>query len=257
MEAKARLVAAIVMSILSCGAHAGGDTGYDKQLARLEDSKTLQAWRMYASAGDAEKQERLAELLLDPRAPARKASRLEGAHFLLQAATSGRTKSMLKLADALNKGGFGFKKLPDAARCWSGTPTDFETRLACLGLTDFRDPRARVPCNDLTSMREGLPPGRTTGATMARLCLANKTPALLIPGPPPGKDAIERGHLYAQYGIEWVITGDVYEDEFEKYRYEFNKTVVADIEAKRGRGYMEKLSNDIETRMSRRHRGRK
>ncbi len=250
MEARAKRFAAVVMSILSCGAHAVGNAG-DNKLLNLEDSKILQSWRMYSSAGDAEKQGRLAELLLDPQAPAPKANRSEGAHFLLQAAASGRTKSMLKLADALNKGAFGFKKLPDAARCWSGRPADFETRLACLGLTDFRDPRARVRCNDLTSMIEGLPPGRTTGATMARLCLANKTPALLVPGPPPGKDAIERVRLYAQYGIEWVITGDVYEDEFEKYRHEFNKTVVADIEAKRGRGYMEKLSNDIEARISR------
>lgn len=250
MEARVKRFAAVVMSVLSCGAHAGGDAG-DNKLLNLEDSKTRQAWRMYASAGDAEKQERLAEHLLDPQAPARKASQLEGAHFLLRAATSGRARSMLKLADALDKGAFGFKKLPDAARCWSGTPVDFETRLSCLDLTDFRDPRARVRCNDLTSMREGLPPGRTTGATMARLCLANKTPALLVPGPPPGKEAIERVRLYAQHGIEWVITGDVYEDEFEKYRDEFNKTVVAEIEAKRGRGYMEKLSNDIEARISR------
>ena len=257
MKAKTRLIAAILMSMMFCGAHAGGNVGYDKQLASLKDSKPLQTLRMYASAGYAEKQESLAELLLDPQSPARKASRLEGAHFLVQAATSGRTKSMLKLADALDKGAFGFKKLPDAARCWSGPPTDFETRLKCLGLTDFRDPRTRVPCNVLRSMREGLPPGKTTGVTMARLCVANKTHALLVPGPPPGTEAIERGRLYAQYGIEWVITGDVYEDEFEKYRYEFNKTVVADIEAKHGRGYMEKLSNDIEARMSRRHRDRK
>ena len=251
MAARIKRFAAVVMSIVSCAAHAGGDAGYNKLLAGLDVPKTLQTWRMYASAGDAEKQERLAELLLDPQAPAREASRLEGAHFMLQAATSGRTRSMLKLADALNKGAFGFKMLPDAARCWSGTPADFETRLACLGLTDFQDPRERVRCNDLTSMREGLPPGRTTGATMARLCLANKTPALLVPGPPPGKEAIERTRLYAQYGIEWVITGDVYEDEFEKFRHEFNKTIVADIEAKRGPGYMEKLSNDIEARISR------
>lgn len=251
MAARVKRFAAVVMSILSCAAHAGVDAGYNKRLADLDDPKTLQTWRMYASAGDAEKQERLAELLLDPRAPARQASRLEGAHFLLQAATSGRTGSMLKLADALNKGAFGFKKLPDAARCWSRTPADFDTRLGCLSLTDFRDPRERVRCNDMTSMREGLPPGRITGATMARLCLANKTPALLVPGPPPGEEAIERGRLYAQYGIQWVITGDVYKDEFEKYRDEFNKTIVADIEAKRGRGYLEKLSKDIEARISR------
>lgn len=182
---------------------------------------------------------------------------LEGAHFLLQAATSGRSRSTLKLADTLDQGTFGFKKLPDAARCWSGTPASFERRLACLGLTDFRDPRDRVPCSYLTTVREEAPAVRDKGASMARLCLANKTPVLLVPGPPPGKDAIERVRLYAQSGIEMVITGDVYEDEFEKYRYEFNKTIVAGIDATRGQGYMEKLSRDIEARISRRHRGRK
>ena len=257
MEAKAKLVVGILISILACEARADGESGYDSPLIRLEDSETLQAWKIDAWAGDAEKQELLAELLLDPRAGVKKADRSKGVHLLLRAATSGRRKSMLQLADALNKGAFGFKKLPAAASCWSGTPADFERRLVCLSLTDFQDPRARVPCNDLTAIREGLPSGKKNGITMARLCLANKTPALLVPGPPPGKDAIERGRLYAQYGIEWVITGDVYEDEFEKYRNDFNETVAADIEAKRGQGYMEKLSHDIEARISRRNQGKK
>ncbi|KFI07520.1 hypothetical protein JN27_07905 [Massilia sp. BSC265] len=222
----------------------------------MDDAETFRVWRIDALAGDAAKQEGLAALLLDPHARANKAGRSEGSHFLVRAAISGRSKSMLQLADLLGRGAFGFKRSPAAARCWSATPDDFDSRLACLSLTDFRDPRARVPCSDLTVMREGVPADRKTGAAMARLCLANKTPALLVPGPPPGKEAIERVRLYARHGIEWVITGDVYEHAFERYRAEFNETVVTRIESKRGKGYMESLSRDIALRISKRYRGK-
>lgn len=90
-----------------------------------------------------------------------------------------------------------------------------------------------------------------------QVCLANKTPAFLVPGPPPGRDADERSRLYAQHGIELVVTGDVYEAEFEKYRDEFNSATLAGIEAERGQGYVKKLSDDIEARMSRRYQSKK
>ncbi|MFN3792768.1 hypothetical protein [Massilia sp.] len=256
MKAKTRLLAGILIGILACEARAATESNSGKPSLRTVDADTLLAWKIDAWAGDAEKQEHLAELLLDPRARVKKAERSEGVHFLLRAATSGRRKSMLQLADALDKGSFGFKKLPAAAHCWAGTPADFDTRLACLSVTDLRAPRDRVPCRDLRVLREGIPADKKNAATMARLCLANKTPAFLVPGPPPGRDADERWRLYAQHGIEWVVTGDVYEAEFEKYRDEFNSATLAGIEAERGKGYMKKLSEDIEARMSRRYQSK-
>jgi len=200
--------------------------------------------------GDAAMQERAAELALGPHARAAKIRPYEGIHFLFRAAAAGRLAAMRRLAEGLDKGAFGLRKRPDAARCWSGLPAQFEARLACVRLTDYRDPKARVPCPDLiaTGPREKL--GRRDGPGMAQLCLANRTPALLIFGLPPGKIALAREREYRRHGIDWVVTGDVYNDDFEAFRAAFNDTTVAAIEAERGRGYMERLSADIEARVS-------
>ncbi|WP_306396317.1 hypothetical protein [Telluria beijingensis] len=253
MQSTMGLVAGILLGILSCVVQAAT---LDAQWQdALNDAGTLQAWRFEADAGDAEKQERLAQLFLGPRGRALKAGPYEGAHFLLRAATNGRRASMLQLSAALDKGAFGFRKLPDAARCWSRLPAGFEQRLACVSLTDVRDPRARVACTDLIVMREEQL-GADDGVARARLCLANKTPALLVPGPPPGKRDEERVRLYRRHGIEVSVTGDVYEEAFEKYRNDFNKTMIAGIEAERGPGYLDRLGKDIEASLDRRFRGK-
>jgi hypothetical protein len=85
---------------------------------------------------------------------------------------------------------------------------------------------------------------------MARLCLANKTPALLVPGTPPSPIDLRRISEYARYGIEWVITGDVYNGDFEKFRENFNNTIVEAIDAERGRRYLVTLGKQIEIRIA-------
>lgn len=243
------LVTAALAGILSWPVHASA--GQAGQATGGVDPRTLQAWRFDAMAGDAEKQERLAGLLLGPQAGAVGATEIEGVHFLLRAAIAGRTGAMRRLADALDRGTFGLRRLPEAARCWSALPADAAGRLACVRLTDFRNPRHRVPCSDLTAMPDQARSGASAGVAMARLCLANKTPALLVPGPPPGPQAEERARLYSTHGIEWSITGDVYEEAFERYRNDFNRTMVEGIEAQRGTGYLQKLDRQIEARLAR------
>jgi hypothetical protein len=162
---------------------------------------------------------------------------------------NGRRKAMLLLAHALDKGAFGLVKRPDAARCWSGAPTSFEGRLACVELTDFTDSLARVTCTELAVM-EAKHVGNHNGAAMTKLCLANKTPAILVPGPPPGKQTLERVREYARQGIEWSVTGDVYREEFEQFREQFNQTIVAALEARHGGGYLDRLSKEIDARVS-------
>jgi len=250
MKARANILVGIVSGILACSAHAGGAAPDERPLESLKDGKLVAEWRVAAWEGDARKQERLAELLLDPRARVKKTERLEGAHLLLRAAFSGRNKSMLQLAAALRRGDHGFKQLPAASACWSGMPVGFDARLACLRLTDVRDPRTRIHCDELGVMREGLPPGGRSASAMARICLANRTPALMVAGPPPGKEDSERWRLYARHGIEWQITGDVFDEKFEQFRDEFNRTTVEGIEAERGQGYMKKLSEDIEAKIA-------
>jgi len=243
------LVTGALASVLSWPAHAGA--GQAGQPTGGVDPETLQAWRFKAMAGDAEMQERLAGIMLGPQAGAVDATTVEGVQFLLRAAIAGRAGAMRRLAGALDRGSYGLRRLPEAARCWSALPADAEGRLACVGATDFRNPRHRVPCSDLTVMPGQVRAGASEGVAKARLCLANKTPALLVPGAPPGPEDEERARQYAKHGIEWSITGDVYEETFERYRNDFNRTMVAGIEARRGTGYLQKLDRQIDARLAR------
>jgi phosphoribosylformimino-5-aminoimidazole carboxamide ribonucleotide (ProFAR) isomerase len=96
-------------------------------------------------------------------------------------------------------------------------------------------------------------PNEMNGSLLANLCLANKTPALLVPGGPPGLRDEEREREYAKHGIERVITGDVYYGDFEAFREKFNNTIVEKLEAERGDGYVVRLSNEIERRVKARY----
>lgn len=217
---------------------------------RVGDYKTLyRSWWFDAQFGGAEKQKRLADLLLGPHGRDVGAPRYEGIQFLFRAAVAGRPAAMRHLAEALGKGTFGLRKLPAAARCWSSAPVGFEQRLACVRLTEFRDPRARLSCMVLAVSRSSPDAVRNGGNAMARLCLANRTPAILVPGPPPGREMLDRIAEYKRHGIDWVVTGDVYEEDFETFRDAFNQAMSGAIDAERGTGYLARLSNAIEARV--------
>jgi hypothetical protein len=208
------------------------------------------AWRIGAGMGDSEQQELVADLLLGPHAYAVKHQRYEGMHYLYRAAIGGRRTAMLKLSDALSTGSLGAKKSPEAAKCWSKAPVDFERRLHCVALTDFRDRHARASCSELVLLAGENRINEQDGAPLAKLCLANKTPALLVPGLPPSAQELQREREYARRGIEWVVTGDVYNRDFEKFRERFNATIVEAIEAERGRGYLERLYEETSTQIA-------
>lgn len=249
MPRRAGLLAAALAGMLSCAASAHDDPAYEAWLLRMGDYETLaRVWRSDTDNGDGEKQERLAELLLGPHARAAKAQPFEGVHYLYQAALRGRRGAVLRLADALDKGALGLRKRPDAARCWAALPATFDARLACVRLTAFRDARARPACGGLPVAREDGRP--LDGVDTARICLATGTPTLLEPGPPPGPHTARRIREYARHGIVLEITGDVYEDAYEVFRDQFNRTTVAALDAAHGRGYVERLSKEIETRVA-------
>jgi len=250
MSAGLKLSVLLLAALLSCAACADDDLAYENWLIRVGDYETLaNSWRAEAMLGNAEKQERLSALLLGPHARDAKARPHEGIHLLFRAAVNGRPRAMLSLSDALDKGALGLVKRPDAAPCWKGAPAGFEGRLACVELTDFTDPLARVTCTELAVM-DAKHSGKHDGAAMAKLCLANKTPAILVPGPPPSRQTLERVREYARHGIEWEVTGDVYREEFEQFRVQFNQTMVAALEARHGRGYLDRLSKEIDARVA-------
>jgi hypothetical protein len=210
------------------------------------------AWWGGAIEGDSEKQELLANLLLGPHGHALKRIRYprrEGIRYLYRAAIGGRRSAMLALADASRSGRFGVERRVDAAKCWSKAPASLQERITCVGLTAFRDREARASCSELALVGRSDVHDKKSGPVLAKLCIANKTPALLVPGAPPSAQDLRREREYAKYGIEWVITGDVYNGDFEQFREDFNDAIVDEVEAERGRGYFEKLSKKIDDRV--------
>ena len=249
MAARAALLAAVLAAGLAPAACAQADPAYEAWLVRMGDYETLaNVWRADTDNGDGAKQERLAGLFLGPHARAAKARPFEGAHNLYWAALRGRRGAVLRLAEALDKGALGFRRRPDAARCWANLPATFEARLACVRLTQFRDAKARLGCGDLPIAREDGRP--LDGVDAARICLATGTPTLLEPGPPPGPETVRRIREYARHGITLEVTGDVYDEAFETYRDQFNRTTAAALDARHGRGYLERLGNEIDARAS-------
>ena len=249
MAARAALLAAVLAAGLAPAACAQADPAYEAWLVRMGDYETLaNVWRADTDNGDGAKQERLAGLFLGPHARAAKARPFEGAHNLYWSALRGRRGAVLRLAEALDKGALGFRRRPDAARCWANLPATFEARLACVRLTQFRDAKARLGCGDLPIAREDGRP--LDGVDAARICLATGTPTLLEPGPPPGPETVRRIREYARHGITLEVTGDVYDEAFETYRDQFNRTTAAALDARHGRGYLERLGNEIDARAS-------
>lgn len=258
MVVRSKLVVGVLAGLLACATATARDDAYEAWLMRVGDYETLyRNWWFEAVRGDAAMQERVADLLLGPHGRETRARPYEGIQFLYRAAVNGRPSAMRRLAEGLDKGKFGLRESPDAARCWSRAPADFDARLDCIRLTDFRSPRARLACSELVIAPFETRPGRRDGAAKARLCLAHKRPTLLVFGPPPGKQALARVREYKRHGIDLDITGDVYDEDFEVFRAAFNDTIVAAIDAQRGHGYMEKLSAGIEARVSGEARTRK
>ncbi|WP_440963229.1 hypothetical protein ACL58G_22465 [Massilia sp. GER05] len=249
MARRPGLLAGALAVGLSCAASAYADPAYEGWLLRMGDYETLaNVWRADRDSDDGAQQERLAALFLGPHARAAKARPFEGIHNLYWAALRGRRGAVLRLADALDKGAFGLRKRPDAARCWAQLPATFDARLACVRLTEFRDPKARLGCGDLPIARANGRP--LDGADAARICVATGTPTLLEPGPPPGPETVGRIRAYARHGITLSVTGDVYDPAFEAYRDRFNRTTVAALEARHGRGYLERLEHEVDARAS-------
>lgn len=237
---KSSLVLLLCLCIAS--ASAGADD-QDDWLLKVGDYQGLyQRWWTEARMGYPAQQERMANLLLGPHGREIKHQPREGIQFLYLAAVSGRPTAMLRLSQAIRNGEDGIARSPAAAACWSKKPAAFASRLACMEVTEFADRRARPHCSDL--------PGAALAIDAAKLCLANKTPALLVPGPPPGELMMRRIAEYKRHGIELRLTGDVYEEEFERFRNEYNRVMAEAIDKQFGPGYLEHLDREIEARIN-------
>jgi len=247
------LKSAVGLMLLIAGSNASADKLLEEGRQYFEAGRYTEAyiaWWGGATDGDSEKQELLANVLLGPHGhevKRIKSPRREGMRYLYRAAVAGRRSAMLALAGASRSGLFGLEKRTAAAECWVKVPASLQQRIACVELTEFRDREARASCSEL-ALAGGAADWKRA-PSLAHLCIANKTPALLVPGGPPGAQAVRREREYARHGIEWVITGDVYNGDFERFRESFNDAIVADVEAKCGRGYFARLSKQIDARV--------
>ncbi|HEX2948575.1 MAG TPA: hypothetical protein VHV83_03245 [Armatimonadota bacterium] len=211
-------------------------------------TEAYMAWWGGAIERNSEKQELLANLLLGPHRHALKRirnPRREGMRYLYRAAIAGRRSAMLSLAEAARSGLLGVERRVDAAECWSKAPASLQDRIACVELTEFRDREARASCSELALAGRSEVHDQKRGPLFAKLCIANKTPALLVPGAPPSAQDERREREYAKHGIQWVITGDVYDGDFEQFRENFNDVIVAGVEAERGRGYFQNFQRKL------------
>jgi hypothetical protein len=95
MTTRWNLLVLALAGTLCCGAVAG------------DDEKLARSWWPDAMLGNAEKQERLAELFLGSHGGQAKGRPYEGIHFLFRAAVHGRPVAMQRLGEALKKGRCG------------------------------------------------------------------------------------------------------------------------------------------------------
>ncbi len=86
------------------------------------------------------------------------------------------------------------------------------------------------------------------GSSHARLCIANGTYSILVPGGPPSPRDLITEQAYARYGIEWVVTGDVIYDGFEMYRSAFNAAMEQAIVEKHGAAIFERIEMKLPAR---------
>jgi hypothetical protein len=242
------------MLLIAC-CNARADKSLDEGRQHYEAGRYTEAYMAWwggAIQGDSEKQELLANLLLGPHSHALKRIRYprrEGMRYLYRSAIGGRRNAMLSLAEASRSGLLGVEKRADAATCWSKAPASLQDRIACVELMEFRDRAARASCSELALVGRSGVHDKNRGPLFAKLCIANKTPALLVPGGPPSAQDLRREREYAKHGIAWVITADVYDGDFEQFRESFNDAIVAGVEAQRGRGYLERISKEIDRRV--------
>lgn len=206
-------------------------------------------WGHLAFLGNPEMEERLGMLMLGPNAKHLKPSqrnRMTGISHIYLAAVGGRPSAMRILSRALRTGSSGARKLPAAAACWAKLPSDAPAISSCVAMTEFREKRSRPACWELSNPEPPTGNHANDGQARARLCLANRTPALYVYGPPPGKTDAMRWSEYQKHGIELISAGDVLSTDFDAFVSGFNSVMVEAIDATRGPGYLKRLEEKIE-----------
>jgi len=152
-----------------------------------------------------------------------------------------------RMASGSEEGKLGLVKDMDAAACWRRVQAGKTQPMACAGLTRFKNKAGRAKCDQLV-MRGGQ--ASLSGAEAAQRCLANKTPAILIPMPPPTtKYMTTLDKAYGRYGIEWMPAGDAFSEQSMHFMESFNTAMAEDIQRHHGADVFDKIHAEIQAAM--------
>lgn len=199
--------------------------------------KAYQLWFAEAEEGDPETQQKVSILLFQHQIDVGKysAKRKDLAlQFLIRSALNGQISAMHSLSAASVAGNFGLRKNREAADCWLKAAHTGQTNAGCAGELDLRHKASRPRCAQISMMDNRDASSEAHGVEIARKCIAVKTLAILVPGPPPGPDDKIKDREYGRYGIERIVTGDSFDEKFEAFRRGFNETMGNEINGRFG-----------------------
>jgi hypothetical protein len=223
----------LLVFLLACAATASSVSASTK----TEDADLYRKLFPRALMGDSAAQEDIAELLLTDRANSlnpRDNSKDLGMKFLYLAAVRGSPSAMQRLSVASKAGQFGLAKSGEAAGCWASAAIGQLSPLQCQRITKFTRWKVRPRCDEIALVDD--PASIDAGAAdrLVQSCVANGTPAILVPGGPPGKETLIRTREFERRGIEYIVTGDVGYEKFEAFRERFNSAMEREIIARFG-----------------------
>lgn len=223
-------------------------------LNRGDYDEAFKAWFLPATEGDTEQMELIGLLLLSDggskiRGLARGSHHAIGLKYLYTAAAHGRASAMIRIAEGSRFGNIGLVRNTAAADCWSAAAHGKQDVVACAPLTEFHDERSRPGCLSLIALDDR--PGLTAdaGARAARLCIANRSLAIVTPGGPPSPSDLLSQQAYARFGIEQTYTGCILVDRYERYREGFRTVMDAAIIARHGADIHGRVQSKVDAQM--------
>ena len=212
--------------------------------------------RLYIRAlqGEAEAQEAISRKLLDPRFrlyPDRRNSQSQGMQFLYLAAMQENVKAKERMASAVRAGRHGLEKSEAAGNCCADSAKGTTPTETCLKLTRFTQKKSKPYCEQTTNRGHGMPVKAVDALFMARRCIAADMLSIFVPGGPPTADTEILISEYERHGIDYVVTGDVFESDFEAFRESFNAIMVKEITARFGTDIFKQIEAAADTKIAR------
>ncbi len=212
--------------------------------------------RLYVSAllGEPEAQEAISRKLLDPRFrlyPDRGPSQSKGATFLYLAAVKGNVKAQERMAVAVRAGKYGLVKSTAAGICWADAAKGATPSIECIRQTRFKRKESEPYCAQLTARGPDKPARAADAPAIANQCIAAGMLSILVPGGPPSKATEIVIAEFARHDIDYVVTGDVFETDFEAFRESFNAIMAKEITSRLGADIFKRIQTAPNAKIAR------